>query len=132
MATRKAAAAAPDVNADRGEHELLLGGVTYRLRPSFTAIGAIERKTGIKLLPLARMGNTGDISLADLAIISVELIRAGAEPDDMLTANVGAEAIGQMIYEQGVADVTLAIFRCLLDAATGGRTASGEAKAATA
>lgn len=122
----------PAANPTRGEHELTLAGVTYRLRPSFTAIVAIEQKTGETTLALVRRGNTMQIPLADLGIIAAELIREGADPKDQMTRSVNAERIEELIFEEGLQRVTPRLTLCLLDAATGGRTASGEAKAAAA
>jgi hypothetical protein len=120
----------PTANPARGEHELTLEGVPYRLRPSHDALSAIEQKTGRSMLALVRLGDTGDLSIAQLGIIAAELIRAGAKDD--LTRNVGAQRIGELIFEEGVPHVTARLTLCLLDAVTGGRTAKGEAKAPAA
>jgi hypothetical protein len=122
----------PDANPDRGEHELELAGVPYRLRPSHAAMRAIERKTERSTLDLFRAGNTGSLSLEQLGIIGAELIRAGAGPKDTATQNVDAERIGELIYEEGLHRAMARLTLCLIDAASGGRTASGEAKAAPA
>lgn len=117
-------------NAERGEHELQLAGVTYRLRPSHTAMVALEKRTEKSTLALIRLGNAGELSLAHLGVIAAELIRAGAQDD--IGRHVDAERIGELIYEEGLPQVTSRLTLCLLDAATGGRTASGEAKGAAA
>ena len=119
-------------NAERGEHELVLGGKTYALRPTHAAIVAIEKTAGASLLALVRLGNTAQLTLGQLGAIAGELIRAGADDGDKLTAAVDDERIGELIYEQGLPTVTAKLTLCLLDAATGGRTSSGEAKAAPA
>jgi hypothetical protein len=119
-------------NPDRGEHELLLAGVPYRLRPSHTAMRAIERKTERSTLTLIQRGNAGALSLEELGTIAAELIRAGAAPDDFQTQNVDAERIGELIYEEGLHKALGRLTLVLLDAASGGRTASGEAKAVPA
>lgn len=116
--------------AERGEHMLDLAGVSYRLRPSHQAMRAIEAKTERSSLELVRMGNVGALSLDLLGAIAAELIRAGAE-DEMGRA-VHADRIGELIYEQGVAGVTFRLTAVLADAVSGGRKASGEAKAAAA
>lgn len=116
--------------AERGEHMLDLAGVSYRLRPSHQAMRAIEAKTERSSLELVRMGNVGALSLDQLGAIAAELIRAGAE-DEMGRA-VHADRIGELIYEQGVAGVTFRLTAVLADAVSGGRKASGEAKAAAA
>lgn len=116
--------------ADRGEHELALAGITYKLRPSHDAIVAIEDATGRSIMDLYRAGNTGSLTLTQLGAITGELIRAGADDDDTLTAQVNDERIGELIFEEGVYRAMARVTLCLVDAASGGRTASGEAKAA--
>jgi hypothetical protein len=129
---KAAAASAAAANPERGEHSLVLGARTYRLRPSHTALRAIEHETERSTLALVRLGNTGELTIEQLGIVGAELIRAGADPKDDLTRAVAAERIGELIVEQGLPGVTAALTLCLLDAATGGCTASGEAKAVPA
>ncbi|BBC72922.1 conserved hypothetical protein [Altererythrobacter sp. B11] len=117
-----------EANPDRGEHELPLGRRTYLLRPSFAAITAIERKTERALPELIRMGNSGTMPLAIAGIVAAELVKAGAGDDD-LTRRVSAAKMGEMIFERGIAPAVARLTLCLLDAATGGRDAQGEAKA---
>jgi hypothetical protein len=135
MAKRRTPQQAPVLQptpvADRGEFAMTLDGVTYRLRPSFTAISAIEEKTGMKLIPLANAGGRGDISLEHLGVIAAELIRAGAKADDESTRNVGATRIAQLCYEAGIPAALARVTACLLDAATGGRTIEGNVKEVT-
>jgi Phage tail tube protein, GTA-gp10 len=123
---------APVVNAERGEHELELDSATYRLRPSFSAIVAIERKCESSLIELASFASVGRLSLDRLGIIAAEFIRAGAEAGDSLTRNVKAEKIAELIYVEGVPKITAKLTIALLDAVTGGVDAEGNAKAATA
>lgn len=118
----------PVANAERGEHSLPLAGVTYLLRPSHAALVAIEEKTRQSTLALVRMGNAGDLTVTQLGTIAAELIRAGAT--DAMTRAVHADRIGQLIFEEGLPAAVSRLTLCLLDAATGGRTVSGEAKAA--
>lgn len=120
----------PAANAERGEHSLTLGGAVYRLRPSHAAIQAIERETDQALLSLIARGNAGAMPLRELGVVAAELIRAGA--DDELTKHVDAERIEEMIFEEGLPKVAPRLVMCLLDAATGGCDASGNAKAAAA
>lgn len=117
-------------NPERGEHELVLAGKGYVLRPSHSAIVAIERKTGQSVMDLFRAGNTGSLSLEQLGTIAGELIRSGAS--DELTAQVDDDRIGELIFEEGVHRAMARLTLCLIDAASGGRKASGEAKAAPA
>jgi hypothetical protein len=131
MGKRKAAEAASDTpvaNKHRAEHELTLGAKVYRLRPSYSAIMAIEEKTGHAIPELVRMGNGGAMPLRIAGTIAAELIRAGAK-EGSLDANVSADKVGEMIFEHGLPGAIARLTLCLIDAATGGRKASGEAKA---
>ncbi|MGY2732813.1 hypothetical protein [Sphingomonas sp. UYP23] len=132
--TRAAAAdlpeAQPSANPERGEHELELGGIVYRLRPSFAANVAIERQTGQSLISLAQLGSTSSLTLSQIGIIAAEWIKAGAE--DGLTRNVGADRIAELAYEEGLPSVLSRLTICLVDSCTGGRTAEGNAKAVAA
>lgn len=119
-------------NAERGEHEIMLAAKTYRLRPSHTALKAIEQETGKPVLALVRLGNTGELTLEQLGVIAAELIRAGAEERDEMTRGVNAERIEELIFEDGLPKVQSCLTLCLLDAATGGRDCSGNPKAAPA
>lgn len=116
-------------NPVRGEHELELGGVTYLLRPTFTAVVAIESTLETSLLALFRKANVGLLAYADAGVVVAELIRAGAEPGDPLAANVSDEGIAALIYETGMPTVQAALVLVLGDAITGGRDRSGKAKA---
>lgn len=118
------------VNPERGELELVLGDTSYRLRPTFAANNAIERKTECSLLQLAHKAGAYALTLAELGTIAAEWIKAGAE--DELTQRVSAERIAELIYEHGIAGVTARLAIGLVEAITGGRTAAGEAKAAPA
>lgn len=122
----------PVANPDRGEHELKLAGVTYRLRPSHTALKAIEQKTERATLRLVHLGNAADLSIDQLGAIAGELIRTGAEERDTFTRNVSDERIGELILEEGLPAAMSRLTLCLLDAATGGMDAAGNRKAATA
>jgi hypothetical protein len=120
----------PTANPSRGEHQLVLAGVTYRLRPSRAAVRAIEEKTGKSTLELVSIGNSGGLRLAQLGVIAAQLVHAGAEDD--LTRMITAERFEDLIFEQGLAGPMARFTLCLLDAATGGRTASGNVQAASA
>lgn len=117
-------------NPDRGEHELTLGGRTYLLRPSFAATRAIETRTGKSLLALVRLGNIGELTFDQVGIVAAEYIRAGAE--DEMTRAVDPERLAELAYEGGISAAMARLTMCMLDAASGGRSASGEAMRATA
>lgn len=120
---------APIGNDERGEDEITLGRKTYVLRPSYEAIKALEKETGKTVLELVALGNAGRISIEDLGVIVAELIRAGAKPGDV-AARVSGEGIGIKILEKGLISTIPLITLLLIDVASGGRTASGERKAA--
>jgi hypothetical protein len=121
-------------NAERGEHEIVLAGKAYRLRPSHSALKAIERLTGRATLALVRLGNVGELTLEQLGLVGAELIRAGADEADEFTKAVAPDRIEELIFEdtEGLTKAQSRFTLALLDAATGGRTVSGEAKAAPA
>lgn len=118
-------------NASRGEHTLTLAGKAYRLRPSYTAIVAIEDELGRSAIELLRQANACALGYEELGTIAAALIRAGADEGDAMTRNVSAERIGEMIYEEGSAQVMVVITVVLAAAVSGGRSASGEAKPVT-
>jgi hypothetical protein len=123
--------AAASANPQRGEHTLTLARTTYVLRPSFEACRAIEEALGASLIELAREANKMALSLDQLGTICAELIRAGARPGDAMTRAVAVERIAELIFEEGQSGVLPVVTLVLLDAITGGRTASGEVKAVT-
>lgn len=119
-------------NPERGEHALTLGGRTYVLRPSYAAIRAIEAKAERTLAQLVLAAQAGAVSVETAGIVAAELIRAGADDADQFTKRVSADRIAELVYEEGVTTVVARLTFPLLDAVTGGRTASGEAKAVAA
>lgn len=128
---RKAAprAGTRKANPARGEHSIELAGKTYLLRPTFAASQAIEEELGQSLIELLRRANGCTLSYAEMGTICAEYIRAGAESGDRMTRAVSAERIAELIYEEGSAQVFVALTLLLADAVSGGRTAEGEAKA---
>lgn len=112
-------------NSERGEHQLDLAGVKYRLRPSFEAVKAIESKTE-PLMILVQLANRYQLTLEQLGIVACEFIRAGADEGDHATKAVDPERLAELIYEQGATLVTARLTMCLADAASGGRKASGK------
>lgn len=123
-------AAPVHANPHRGEHLLQLAGVTYKLRPSYEAIIEMEEATGLSLTELTGKADRHGLKVPEVAKIAAALIRGGAE--DPLTRAVSADLLGPQIYEQGVISVVIRVTLCLSDAVGGGRTASGEVKAAVA
>lgn len=125
---QRASAAA---NPVRGEHEITLAGTTYLLRPSFAAIVEIEETLGKSIVDLVRQTNDCTLPLNSLGELVAILIRAGAARDDRLAANVSADRIAELAFEEGVRPVYARVTLLLIDVITGGRNTKGEAKAAT-
>lgn len=115
-----------------GEDEIVLDGATYVLRPSHQALVLIEQQTGHAIMALIQMAALGELKLETLGIIAAEMIRAGASDDDEATKHVSDERIAELIMEAGIPHVAATLVVVLTDAATGGRTASGERKATSA
>lgn len=130
VAPAPADAPAPHANPDRGEHLLELAGKTYKLRPTYDAVVEMEQETGLSLVELTRKADRHALKLPEAAKVAVALIKAGAT--DPLTKLVSADPIGKLIYQQGLISVVIRLTLCLADAVGGGRTASGEVKAAVA
>lgn len=57
------------MNPHRGDVTLILNGQTVTLRPTFTALAAIEHKTGHSLIALARRLANGEATLAEVQAI---------------------------------------------------------------
>lgn len=116
----------------RGEITLPLGGVEYHLRPSRTAISAIEAK--LRPLPaLVAESSRGDLSLKDMGIIAVEFMRAWAEANPKGERVVGhrdanPDKVSDLIYESGAPKIFARLVAVLMGALNGGYTASGERK----
>lgn len=118
-----------EANPARGEFSLKLGSKSYRLRPSFAAMQAIEARTGRSIVALTRAANHADLTLAEIGIVAATLIRAGASEDDLGARNADAERIGELAYEEGREAVMPRLLVALVAAVTGGVTAAGEPKA---
>ncbi|HEX2594805.1 MAG TPA: GTA-gp10 family protein [Rhizomicrobium sp.] len=125
---KKTAGAAPSrsANRTRGEYTLTLGGRPYLLRPSFSAQVAIETALDKSYFELAAAAQVAALRIDHASVIVTELVNAGAEdPMD----KISAERAGEMIYEAGMPSIAPVLAVLLIDALSGGRTASGEAKA---
>lgn len=114
--------------AERGEDEIVLAGVTYRLRPSHAALRAIERKTERSTIELYSLGNRGGLTIVQLGQILGALIRAGAA-EGSLERHVNDERIEELVFEAGLHSAMARVTLMLIGAASGGRTSSGEAVA---
>ncbi|KKI17498.1 GTA-gp10 family protein [Sphingomonas sp. Ag1] len=130
-------------NEIRGEVDLVLEGQRFVLRPSYTAIVAMEKKTGAPLMQLAQLAEAGALSQETQAIVVTELVRAwgrGLVVDEYASAadkaiassarGANVDTIGELLYPVGVMAVQPRIALVLGLALTGGCLPSGEAKAA--
>lgn len=121
----------PKVNV-RGEITLPLGGEDYGLRPSRTAIEAIEEKVR-PLAGLVAEAGRGDLGLKDMATIAAELMKAyGAAHPELPNVQTYREAsvdrLKDLIHEAGQVRILTRISVVLIGAINGGFTAAGEMK----
>ncbi|NKI99588.1 GTA-gp10 family protein [Novosphingobium sp. SG707] len=133
MRAAKPARARPRAKANpvRGEVLLTLGGVEYRLRPTCEAALAIEEALDSSMLALCQRAGAVALGYRDLAVIAGAFIRAGAEPDDKLTANTNDEALERLIYAEGQIKVIGILSAVMTNVVSGGYTPSGELRAVT-
>lgn len=120
-------------NSVRGEVTLDLEGVDYVLRPTYSALIEVEEQTGRGVIELARQANRGELTTRDTAIVATAFIRAGGRArDDKSAANVNPRRVGELLLERpdGLVGAMGTLAAVLTAAATGGYTASGEAKPA--
>lgn len=131
-----------DANAVRGEVDLVLEGQRFVLRPSYTAIVAMEKKTGLPLIQLAQLAEQGCLSQDAQGIVVTELVRAWGRAlivDEYATAadkaiatsakGANADTIAELLYPVGVMAVQPRVAIVLGLALTGGCLPSGELKA---
>lgn len=124
------------VNEARGEFEIMLEGVTYGLRPSYEAIVAFEKATGMSLLESARATSNQSLSVPAAAEIVTACMKAWgaaagteASREQKVAAAVDVPRVGALLVEEGMLLVTKRLEVMLFMAATGGVTSQGEAKA---
>lgn len=132
-----------DANELRGEVDLVLDGQRFVLRPSFTAIVAIEKKTGRPLIELATLAEQVALPQDAQAVVVTELVRAWGRSfvvDEYATAadrsiatsakHANPDTMGELLYSVGAMAVQPRIAIVLGMALTGGCLPSGEAKPA--
>ena len=130
-------------NDVRGEVDLVLEGQRFVLRPSYTAIVAMEKKTGAPLLQLAQLAEEGCLNQEQQAIVVTELVRAWGRSlvdDEYASAadraiassarGANVDTIGELLYPVGLMSVQPRIAIVLGLALTGGCLPSGEMKTA--
>jgi hypothetical protein len=121
-------------NEERGEATITLEGVEYGLRPSFTAIQAIEQKTEQSIFALALRASALELSTAALGVVFGETMRAWgkANPESTegkVAAAVKDERVAELIFDEGVKAASQIAGWLLRAALTGGATSVGELKA---
>jgi hypothetical protein len=99
-------------NPARGEAQVMLGGVSHVVRPSFAALVAAEADLG-SLLALAERAADGRLLLADMAGL---LWHCLAERPEGLTR----EAVGEALVAQGVGAALPALRTILRQLLAGG------------
>lgn len=113
-------------NPVRGEVELDLAGTVYPLRPSYEAVVACEKATGLSLTDLALAADRGSLSVEQAGIVVTEMIRAFGKANNIVSAiGVQPEKISRIIFAAGVMAVLPRVAIALLTAATGGVDVSG-------
>jgi len=130
-----------DANELRGEVDIVLDGQRFILRPSYTAILAMERKAAKPLLELAALAEQSMLTQEAQAIVVTELVRAwgrslvlneysSAEERSIATTAKGAnaESMGELLFGVGTMAVQPRIAVVLGAALTGGCLPSGELK----
>lgn len=104
-------------NTHRGEVSLTLGPRRFVLRPSFSAIIAIEERLG-GVIGLAVKASKGEIGLGETAVILWETV------DKEDSADLAEEDLGAMILEEGLASVSPVVGDLLATILKGSRHAS--------
>lgn len=130
-------------NEIRGEVDLVLDGQRFVLRPSYTAIAAMEKKTGAPLMQLAQLAEQACLGQEQQAIVVTELVRAWGRSiviDEYASASdraiatsakaANVDTIGELLYPVGVMAVQPRVAIVLGLALTGGCLPSGELKPA--
>jgi len=88
-------------NAERGEAALLVGGETFRLRPSFEALVAAEEELG-PLFALVERAAAGGLRIAEIAGLFWHCVDGRPE-------GLSRGAVGAAVVERGLAGVTPAL-----------------------
>lgn len=84
-------------NPLRGEAELIIGGVTHVLRPSFTALVAAEEELGA-LFALVERAGVGQLRLTEMATLFWHCLT--------LRDGLSREAVGEAVIASGLAEAS--------------------------
>jgi hypothetical protein len=108
-------------NPHRGEIAVTLGGVKFVLRPDFEAVAAIDTQLGsVMLLTRRAIAQPASLSLAELAVVVTEGIKAHGRATGGVNAHAGLETVKRMIFDAGIPTVMEPVCRFLAAAVTGG------------
>jgi K+/H+ antiporter YhaU regulatory subunit KhtT len=128
--------AAPAANRHRGEIAVTLrqqgsdAPTEFVMRPDFEAVAAIDDQLG-SIIALTRraIAEPASLSLAELAVVVAEGIKAHGRSVGDSNAHVRTEKIKRMIFDSGVPTVVPAVLQFLTAAVTGGAKESAPGKA---
>jgi hypothetical protein len=124
-----------DIKLDlSGQITVTLEGQEYVLRPSHRAIINMEKRLNRSLFDLAGLATQGRLTITEMAVACVEMMRAHAEhcpedPDVATYKSVKEARLEELIFEASAPVVSARLTVLLMGALTGGYTASGEMKA---
>lgn len=111
----------PRPNEQRGENSVVLGEVTFVLRPDFEAVQAVDAALGgVTGLVRRAVQQPETLKLRELAVVVTEGIRAHGRKTGSATAHSGVDTVERMIFAAGIPTVIPAVTRFLVAAITGG------------
>jgi hypothetical protein len=119
---------------ERGEIALTLGDMTLVMRPSYEAIIGFEAATGRGSYELSQSALAGRLTLAEMAQVACECIRAwGRATGDTSAKGSNPKKIAELIIESegGIRDAMSTIAGMLVLTVTGRYTSKGELKPTT-
>ena len=118
-----------DANPERGEVLILLDGKPYPMRPSYSAMQAIEQKLGPLLALVTRLAHPAKrLTIDEMAFVVAETIRAaGQERDDAMLKGVTYERVAEMIYSDGLINAIDPLEALLINMISGGGKAKKKA-----
>lgn len=122
-------------NPIRGEQRIMLDA-EYIMRPSYAALQAIEDQTGLSVTELALAAAKRTLKSRHIEIIVTECVKAELRASGKIVndAHWKLDRVGELLVEGegGLLAVGTKLINFLGQAATGGYTAKGEAKAVPA
>lgn len=106
------------MNHSIGEREVLIGGVTFTLRPDFAAIEQLETMSGKGILPLlASYADISSVQSKDLVYALFCLCKSGSKGK----FNYNLSQFGQMVVTDGLFNHLETVIECLSFTLVGGK-----------